>query len=105
MPICRGSEVGRRREYRLVCKGLGSGELYEPYQELSRQPRALVAFRNPFPPHYDSKTIHEIFVDVVLVGAYPAKKFIDLIADTVKSLVNLLRVSMFQSPLLMIFKG
>jgi hypothetical protein len=86
--------------YRVKCKGLTSDELGSLYQGLVDQfPEQRLAYRNPFPPHFDSRTIHEIFVQATQTGllAYAGKKAIDksidLIADIVKQ-----RLSSTNSP-------
>jgi hypothetical protein len=86
--------VEKRRQieyYRVRCKGLTSDELASLYQGLVGQfPGQRLAYRNPFLPHFDSRTIHEIVMQATQTGllAYAGKKAIDksidLIADVVK---------------------
>jgi len=70
--------------YRLVCKGLRPDELQAIYRELADGYRGRPAFRNPFPPEFDARTVHEILVGAGIILAYPAKKAVDVLTDIIK---------------------
>lgn len=72
------------REYRLTCTGLGERELFELYHLLKDELGVDAAFRNPFPPHFEPQTVHEILLTGAAIAGATGTKVLDLIVAIVK---------------------
>jgi hypothetical protein len=56
--------------YSLKCKGLTKDEFWEPYEALAEAfPEERPAVRNPYLPHFDGRTVHEISLYLISAGA------------------------------------
>jgi hypothetical protein len=68
-----------RSQFRLICKGVSKEEFSDLYRVLKKEFGCKVAFRNPFPPGFDAKAVHEIIAHVTgsAIGGYAAKKVVD----------------------------
>jgi hypothetical protein len=69
----------KRSRFRLVCKGLSKEEFSGVYTTFKNHFGCKVVLRNPFPPEFDPKAVHEIIAHVTgnVVGMYATKKVID----------------------------
>jgi hypothetical protein len=72
------------REYRLTCTGLDEKELFELYHLLKNKLDVEAAFRNPFLPHVEPHTVHEILLTGAAIAGATGTKVLDLIAGIVK---------------------
>jgi hypothetical protein len=77
-------------DFRLSCKGLTAKELSGIYKDLNRMENCQPAFRNPAPPDYAVRAVHDIIVQISwpAVTAYIGKKVIDTIADILATVVK-----------------
>jgi hypothetical protein len=69
----------RKATFRIICKGLSKEEFGSLYRVFSKEFACDAALRNPFPPGFDAKAVHEIIMHVTgtAVGGYATKKVID----------------------------
>jgi hypothetical protein len=74
----------------LVCVGLQKEELGDLYRDIIRELRERPAFRNPFDPAFDPKTIHELLVHVpwAIIGAAAGKRAVEKAVDIVAGVVE-----------------
>src|SRR5260370_28483907 len=84
----RPSEIEHR--YSLKCKGLTKDEFWELYEALAEGLQdERPAVRNPYLPHFDGRTIHEISLYLIsagaLVGRETIKQGLSVIRDIIKS--------------------
>jgi hypothetical protein len=75
----RERKVAARSEFRLVCRGLSKGEFSALYRAFKTEFGCKTVLRNPFPPEFDAKAVHEIIAHVTgsAVGGYAIKKVVD----------------------------
>jgi len=90
-------EAKRRSEFRFVCTGLSKKEMASLYRTLKQQFGFKVWLRNPFPPEFDAKAVHELTAWVMgsAVGGYAMKKAIDAAQEL---LVAYLKFKMLGDP-------
>lgn len=76
----------------VVCKGLTRDEFVGIYTRVQRELGARVAIRNPTPPAFDLKAVHEFVArfspEIVLALGYSAKKAYDKIADVLAEIAK-----------------
>ena len=68
-----------RSQFRLVCRGLSKGEFSGLYRAFKTEFGCKTVLRNPFPPEFDAKAVHEIIAHVTgsAIGGYAIKKVVD----------------------------
>ena len=73
----------RRAEFRIVCKGVSKAEFRALYDVFGKVFGCKTVLRNPFPPAFDAKAVHEIITHVTgtAIGGYATKKVIDAAHD------------------------
>jgi hypothetical protein len=68
-----------RARFRVVCVGVPKDDFASLVNAFQKDFGCKVALRNPFPPEFDPKAIHELIAHVTgsAIGGYAAKKSID----------------------------
>lgn len=72
-----------RSQFRLVCRGVTKAEFSGFYRAFKNEFGCKAVLRNPFPPAFDPKAVHEIIAHVTgsAIGGYAAKKAVDAAKD------------------------
>lgn len=78
----------KRARFRIVCAGVTKDDFASIFNTFQKQFDCKVALRNPFPPEFSPKAVHEIIAHVTgsAVGGYAAKKAIDAAKDLFRRL-------------------
>src|SRR5271157_739601 len=83
-------KAAARSGFRLVCMGLSKAEFSALYRPFKTEFGCKTVLRNPFPPEFDAKTVHEIIAHVTdsAFGLYAAKKVVDAAQELFVSFVK-----------------
>ena len=79
-----------RSQFRLVCRGVSKAEFSGFYRAFKNEFGCKAVLRNPFPPAFDAKAVHEIIAHVTgsAIGGYATKKFVDAAKELLVAFVK-----------------
>jgi hypothetical protein len=83
-------KAAARSQFRLVCRGLSKTEFSGLYRAFKTEFGCKTVLRNPFPPEFDAKAVHEIIAHVTgsAIGGYAIKKVVDTAQELFVSFVK-----------------
>jgi hypothetical protein len=79
-----------RSQFRLVWRGVSKADFSGFYRAFKNEFGCKAVLRNPFPPAFDAKAVHEIIAHVTgsAIGGYATKKFVDAAKELLVAFVK-----------------